>query len=176
MVMEHPVIQLRQATPNDAPAACDLLRRAIEDGCAPDHGGNPDVLAAWLGNKTPANVQTWFSSPANHAVLAEHDGVLAGLALLNQAGKLALCYVRPDLVRGGVGRALLAAIEAQARQWNISKIHMHSPASATAFFERHGYVNAGKDKACFGLEMDFLWKHLDAVTASPRKRFCNCGE
>jgi N-acetylglutamate synthase-like GNAT family acetyltransferase len=176
MVMEHPVIQLRQATPNDAPAACDLLRRAIEDGCAADHGGCPDVLGAWLGNKTPANVQTWFSSPANHAVLAELDARLVGLALLNQAGKLALCYVRPDLVRTGVGRALLGAVEVQARQWNISKIYMHSPASATPFFERLGYVNAGKDKACFGLEMDFLWKQLDGAAPPPGKRFCNCGE
>jgi GNAT superfamily N-acetyltransferase len=174
MVMEHPVIQLRQALPNDAPAACELLRRAIEDGCAADHGGRPALLAAWLGNKTPANVQAWFSSPTNHAVLAECGGRVAGVALLNQAGKLALCYVQPDLVRNGVGSALLAAVEAQARQWNISKIHMHSPTGATAFFERHGYVNAGKDKACFGLEVDFLWKHMDAVEVPPRKRFCNC--
>jgi GNAT superfamily N-acetyltransferase len=173
-------IEIRQALPEDAPAACTLLRRSIEDGCVPDHGGRPDILQAWLGNKNVQNVAGWFASPSNYAVVAERPGeagrTLAGLALLNQAGKLALCYVQPDLLRSGVGSALLAAVEGQARAWNISKLHMHSPASATAFFERHGYVNAGMDKACFGLECNFLWKQLDACAVPANKRFCKCGE
>jgi L-amino acid N-acyltransferase YncA len=172
--MELPVIQIRQALASDALAACALLRRAIEQGCAADHGGDPVVLSAWLGNKTPQNVEAWFGSPTNYAVVAEHEGELAGLALLNQAGKLALCYVQPALARQGIGRALLAAVVERARCWSIGKIHMHSPASASGFFERLGYVNAGKDRACFGLEVDLLWKQLDATGAPARKRFCNC--
>lgn len=175
-------IEIRQATPNDAPAACALLRRSIEHGCVADHGQRPEILDAWLGNKTPQNLIAWFSSASNFAVVAERkpdaagEGVaLAGLALLNQAGRLALCYVAPDAVRAGIGRALLEAVEAQARAWHIGKLHMHSPASASAFFERLGYVNAGKDRACFGLECDFLWKQLDAE-APARKRFCNCSQ
>jgi putative acetyltransferase len=171
-------IEIRQATPNDAPAACRLLRRSIEDGCLPDHGGRPEILQAWLGNKTTENVLGWLSSPSNYAVVAERDldGVreLVGFALVNQAGKVPLCYVRPDLLRNGVGRALVCALEAQARAWSIRKVHMQSPGSASAFFERLGYVNAGKDKACYGLECDFLWKQLDAETVPARKRFCNC--
>jgi putative acetyltransferase len=172
--MELPGIQLRQALASDAPAACALLRRAIEHGCAADHGGDPALLASWLGNKTPQNVHTWFASPANYAVVAERGGELAGLALLTQAGKLALCYVQPELAKTGIGRLLVAAVEERARCWDITKIHMHSPASATAFFERLGYVNAGKDRSCFGMEVDFLWKQLDASCAPTRKRFCHC--
>ena len=173
-------LEIRQATPNDAPAACRLLRRSIEEGCAPDHGGRPDILQSWLGNKTTDNVLAWVSSASNHVVVAEQGGAdgreLVGLALVNQAGKVALCYVQPDLLRSGVGRALVAALEAQARAWNIRKLHMHSPASASGFFERLGYVNAGKDKACYGLECDFLWKQLDAETVPARKRYCNCSQ
>ena len=173
-------IEIRQATPNDAPDACRLLRRSIEEGCVPDHGGRPDILQAWLGNKTAQNVLGWLSSSSNHAVVAERDDggtrELVGFALLNQAGKIPLCYVRPDVLRQGVGRALLRALETQARAWNIRKVHMQSPGSASGFFERQGYVNAGKDKACFGLECDFLWKQLDAETAPARKRFCNCSQ
>ena len=177
-------IQIRQATPDDASAACALLRRSIEHGCVADHGQRPEILQAWLGNKTPQNVAAWFGSPSNYAVVAARraDGAgdtaseLVGLALLNQAGRVALCYVLPDVLRSGIGRELLAAIEAQARAWNIGKLHMHSPASASAFFERHGYVNAGKDRACFGLECDFLWKQLGAVEPSAGKRFCNCSK
>jgi GNAT superfamily N-acetyltransferase len=178
--------KIRQATPDDAPAACALLRRSIEHGCAADHAARPEVLQAWLGNKTAQNVATWFASPTNYAVVAQRQGGageaagqddgLVGLALLNQAGRLALCYVHPDFLRHGAGSALLEAIEAQARAWNISKVHMHSPASASTFFERLGYVNAGKDRSCFGLECDFLWKPLDAVCVPTQKRFCNCNQ
>lgn len=173
-------IEIRQATPNDAPAACGLLRRSIEEGCVRDHGDRPEILQAWLGNKTTQNVLGWLSSPSNYAVVAERDAdgatEVIGFALLNQAGKVPLCYVRPDLLRHGVGRALLGALEAQARAWDIRKVHMQSPESASGFFERLGYVNAGRDKACFGLECHFLWKQLDAETVPARKRFCNCSQ
>lgn len=170
-------IAIRQAGPTDAPAACALLRRSISESCAPDHGNRPEILDNWVGNKTPQNVAAWFASPSNYALLAERDGELVGLALLTQAGKLALCYVLPEAVRGGVGGALVAGIEEQARAWNISKVFMHCPASSSGFFERNGYTNAGKEKACFGLECDFLWKRLDADPAAcgtSRKRFCSC--
>jgi putative acetyltransferase len=171
-------IDIRQARPTDAADACVLLRRSIEEGCTADHGGRPEILQAWLGNKTPQNVLGWFSSSANYAVVAElgngEGRELVGLALLNQAGKLALCYVRPDVLKSGVGRALLDAIETQARAWNIGKLHMHAPASSSAFFERQGYINSGKDKACFGMECDFLWKQMDACAVPASKRFCKC--
>ena len=133
---------IRKAVSGDASAACALLRRSIEIGCRADHRDRPAVLEAWLGNKTTTNVATWFSVPSNHALVAQREGELLGLCLLTQAGKLALCYVAPDALRSGVGRALLTAAEEQARAWNITKLHLHSPASASAFFERQGYVNA----------------------------------
>jgi GNAT superfamily N-acetyltransferase len=172
--------EIRQAAPADASAACALLRRSIEIGCKADHDGKPAVLEAWLGNKTAANVATWFASPSNHAIVAVgNDGALLGLCLLTQAGKVALCYVLPEALRIGVGRALLAAVEQQARAWSIKKLHLLSPPSASAFFERLGFVNAGKDTSCFGMESDLLWKSLDAscepgAGGAARKRFCNC--
>jgi GNAT superfamily N-acetyltransferase len=170
-------IEIRPALPTDAPAACELLRRSIAEVCAADHAGDPDILDAWLGNKTPQNVATWFSTPSNYAVVAESGGQLLGLALLTQAGKVALNYVQPDALRSGVGSALLAAVEEQARAWDISKLHLHSPASSAPFYERHGYANAGKEKACYGLECDLMWKNLKTEAspdAAARKRFCNC--
>ena len=171
-------IDIRKALPGDAPAACTLLRRSIEEGRRDDHRDNPEVLGAWLGNKTPATVAAWFSTPSNFAQVAESEGELVGLALLTQAGKLALCYVLPEALRCGVGRALLAAVEEQARAWNINKLFLHSPGGASVFFERHGYLNAGKEKSCYGLECDLLWKRLDqdcqAEQGAARKRFCNC--
>jgi GNAT superfamily N-acetyltransferase len=172
-------IDIRKAAPADAAAACALLRRSIAEVCEPDHRGRPEVLDAWLANKTPETVTTWFASPSNHAIVAERDGELLGLALLTQAGKLALCYVEPGALRSGVGRALLAAVEDQARAWDIRKLHLHSPGSCATFYERHGYANAGIEKSCFGLECSLMWKKLDAGPNggdTGRTRFCNCSE
>ena len=172
-------IDIRKAAPADAASACALLRRSIELGCADDHRDRPEILATWLGNKTPETVAGWFASATNYAIVAEQDGKLLGLALLTQAGKVPLCYVEPDALRIGVGRAMLAALEAQARTWNIRKLHLHSPHSAASFFECHGYTNSGLDKSCFGLESSLMWKALDidpAVAAKQGKRFCNCSQ
>lgn len=170
---------IRKADMADAAAACQLLCRSIEEGCRAEHGGDPALLAAWLGNKTPENVRTWFASAANHAVLAHDNDQLLGLALLTQAGKVALCYVRPDVLRQGIGSAMLAALEAKARDWNIGRVHLQSPPGASSFFERHGYTNGGKDKACFGLPCEVLFKRLDGrcdAQAGGRKRFCTCSD
>ncbi|KQQ97013.1 GNAT family N-acetyltransferase [Massilia sp. Leaf139] len=171
-------IDIRKAAPADAVSACNLLRRSIEEVCAPDHRGRPEILDSWLSNKTPDTVAAWFASPTNYAIVAERDGKLLGLALLTQAGKLALCYVEPGALRVGVGRALITAVEEQARAWNIRKLHLHSPESSAQFYERHGYANAGLEKSCFGLECSLMWKQLDADAQSEakRKRFCNCAE
>jgi len=171
--------EIRQAASADASAACALLRRSIEVGCKADHAGKPAVLEAWLGNKTPANVASWFAAPSNFAIVAEgEEGRLLGLCLLTQAGKVALCYVLPEALGTGVGRALLDAAERQARAWSIKKLHLLSPPSASAFFERQGFVNAGKDTSCFGMESDLLWKSLEEscemAPGAARKRFCNC--
>jgi N-acetylglutamate synthase-like GNAT family acetyltransferase len=171
---------LRVAAAGDEQSICELLRRAIAEGCAVDHRDHPGVLDNWLSNKTPANVRTWIAAPANHVLVAFDGAALLGVALLNQAGKLALCYVDPAAMRRGIGRAMLDAVETQARAWNISKIHLHSPVSAAGFFASLGYLDGGKEKACYGLECDLYWKPLNVqpgvCPADPaaRARFCNC--
>ncbi|MDQ2819581.1 MAG: GNAT family N-acetyltransferase [Pseudomonadota bacterium] len=171
---------LRIAVAGDEQSVCELLRRAIAEGCAPDHRDQPDVLEHWLANKTPQTVRGWMASPSNYMLVADSGVQLLGVALLNQAGKLALCYVDPDMLKRGVGRAMLEAVEVQARSWNISKLFLHSPASASGFFARLGYADGGKEKACYGLECDLYWKPLNgkpgacAADPSGRARFCQC--
>lgn len=171
---------LRVAVPGDEQSVCELLRRAIAEGCAADHRDHPGVLDNWLSNKTPRNVLAWLASPSNYMIVADSGSALLGVALLNQAGKLALCYVDPAAMRHGIGRAMLDAVEAQARNWNIGKLHLHAPSGAAGFFARLGYADGGKEKACYGLECDLYWKPLNGqATACPtdatqRARFCNC--
>lgn len=173
-------IEIRIAAPEDAFAACDVLRRSITECCVQDHRNQAGTLQAWLGNKTPDNVCNWFTTPSNFSLVAERDGAIVGVALLTQAGKLSLCYVLPEVLHQGIGKAMLQGIEAQARLWGISVLRLHSTASARDFYARNGYHLAGKEKSCYGVECDFFWKKLDApdavqpAEASKRKRFCSC--
>jgi GNAT superfamily N-acetyltransferase len=173
----HMGIEIRIAGPDDAADACHVLRRSITECCGADHGGRPEVLQGWLGNKTPENVASWIASSSNYTLVALRDGELVGVSLLTQAGKLSLCYVLPEALHAGIGKAMLQAVEAQAREWGVSVLRLHGTASGRDFFARNGYVLAGKEKSCYGVECDFFWKKLNApadVAATPSKRFCNC--
>jgi GNAT superfamily N-acetyltransferase len=169
-------IEIRTARPEDAGDACRVLRRSIAECCVQDHGEQPAILQSWLGNKTPENVASWIASPSNHTLVALKDGELVGISLLTQAGKLSLCYVLPEALHLGIGKSMLQAIEQQARAWGISVLRLHSTATARDFYARNGYILAGKEKSCYGVECDFFWKKLNAepgenVTA---RKFCNC--
>lgn len=169
-------IVVRPAVPGDSAGACAVLRRSITECCTRDHEHRPEILTAWLGNKTPQNVGAWFCLPTNFALVALHDDVVVGVALLTQAGKLSLCYVVPEALHCGIGKALLHGLEAQARAWGISTVRLHSTASASAFYARNGYTQDGVEKSCYGVECTFFWKQLDAPRCGEgvRKRFCNC--
>lgn len=169
-------IEIRTAGPEDAGLACGVLRRSITECCVQDHGDQPAILQSWLGNKTPDNVASWIASPSNHTLVALKDGELVGISLLTQAGKLSLCYVVPEALHIGIGKAMLQAIEQQARVWGISVLRLHSTASARDFYARNGYILAGKEKSCYGVECDFFWKKLNAEPGEnvSARKFCNC--
>jgi hypothetical protein len=56
---------VRDAQLEDAPAACQVLRRSVTELCVADHGNDPAILTRWLGNKTVENVASWIAQPAN---------------------------------------------------------------------------------------------------------------
>lgn len=170
-------LEIRIAASEDAFAACTVLRRSITECCVLDHQNDPAILGAWLGNKTPQTVASWFESATNYSLVALHDGAVIGVALLTGAGKLALCYVLPEARGQGAGKAMLAKMEETACNWGVKALQLHSTATGEAFFASLGYVRAGQVRSPYGVETIFFWKQLDrdaAPDASQRKRFCNC--
>ena len=88
-------------------------------------------------------------------VLAERDGDLLAACLMEMEMHDALrsCYfgmfsVRPDLQRGGIGRALLAEAERIAREeWDCSQMHMgviDIRKSLIDWYVRRGYRRTGR--------------------------------
>lgn len=146
-------------TTQDAGAACDIVRSSIAECCFADHRGDPEVIRTWLGNKTPDNFSAWFSSPQN-IPLGAFDGVrLVGVALVS-ASSLSLCYVRPEALHRGIGKSLLAAAEAMARQRGVEELHLESTRTAEAFYRRNGFQPSGPVQFWAGLQALPMHKSL----------------
>jgi GNAT superfamily N-acetyltransferase len=165
-------IAIRRATPQDAAAACMLLRQSILQSCAEDHQHDEAVRESWLANKTPDTVASWIESASNHCLLAIVGDVVAGVAILTRKGRIGLLHVHPDLRFSGIGKALLGGLEAQARAWGLVKLQVNSPPGAQRFYAGNGYAGGVAVKATYGADTLALSKRL--TPAYGRRPACGC--
>lgn len=152
-------LQLKPATAQAAADACTVVRQSITHCCVLDHHHEATILNAWLANKTPDKLAAWISAPGATAWGAYRGDTMVGFALLKGA-TLALCYVVPDALHQGVGRALLAAAEAHARQAGLAALGLESTRTAEAFYRRNGYEPAGALQSWAGLQAQPMRKVL----------------
>jgi GNAT superfamily N-acetyltransferase len=144
------MVAIRDATPEDAIAACQVLKESISRLCIADHHNDPAILNAWLANKTPEIVAAWAVQKANSLLLAvEGDAVLA-VGSVTDAGEITLNYVAPDARFRGVSRALLTALEARAVERGNSRCTLTSTETAHRFYQSAGYVDDGAPAGTFG--------------------------
>lgn len=142
---------VRVAVPEDAEAAVDVLRRSITVLCSADHGGDPETLEEWLEDKTVTKLLAWMERPGQYTVVAELEGTLCGVGLLGSDGEVRLCYVHPEHVRRGVGRALLDAMETRARERGQVRLRLDATCTAIRFYEAMGYHRFGPSDRGYGL-------------------------
>jgi len=155
---------VRRATSDDAAAAVAVLRASIMELCVPDHQNDGSTLEPWLSNKTVAHFRRWLEDPESLVLVAERASLVSGVGMLHQSGEIRLCYVQPGLQRSGIGAALLAALEAQARLSGCEQLRLRSTAVARAFYESQGYVSEGEPIVRPGLAVAYPYvKQLGAA-------------
>lgn len=142
-----------------AEAACAVTRQSITHCCVLDHANDATILTAWLANKTPENLAAWMAAPGAAAWGAYRGETMVGFALRAQA-TLALCYVVPEALHQGVGRALLVQVEAHAREVGLATLDLESTRTAEPFYRRHGYVPQGVVQTWAGLQAQPMRKRL----------------
>ena len=76
---------IRDAVPEDAAAACDVMRRSIAELCVPDHRNDPELLRLWLSNKTPKIFRSWIR-PDNMLLVAVENAGIAAVGCVTDAG------------------------------------------------------------------------------------------
>jgi hypothetical protein len=89
-------MEIRDAVAEDAPAACQVIRRSITELCVADHGNDPTILMRWLSSKTPDNVASWIARLDNSLLVALEHGTILAVGSVTDAGEITLNYVSPD--------------------------------------------------------------------------------
>jgi len=144
-------IKVRPAEQRDAAAAVDVVRRSIQQLCIADHRDDPATIATWLANKTPDNFALWLANADNFCVVAESSARLSGVGLLHRSGEIRLFYQPPNSQRRGIGTMIHVELEAAARRWGLSSLHLCSTAGACPFYEAIGYHSTGAAVSRFGV-------------------------
>lgn len=159
---------IREAGPNDAVSICEVWRRSIHEICAADY---PDLALRerWAANKTPDNVVAWMAERKNHMLVAAGpDGAVVGVGLMSangNIGRIMACYVAPEVLGRGVGRALLIAMEREAARRGAEIVRLRSTITAQSFYRRNGYQVG--DELSDEIPSIPMYKHLTASPAAP---------
>jgi predicted GNAT family acetyltransferase len=159
-------MEIRAATAEDVPAACQVMRRSITELCVADHRNDEAILMRWLGNKTPEVVASWVRQPDNSLFVAvEGDNILA-VGSVTHAGEITLNYVSPDARFRGVSCALLGALEARAAERGNTRCTLTSTETARRFYLANGYVESGPPVGKFGTSASYPMSKVLGASSS----------
>jgi GNAT superfamily N-acetyltransferase len=147
--------EIRAATPEDASAACQVMRRSIAELCVADHGDDEAILRRWLSNKTPEVFLSWIAQPDNSLLVAVEGGNILAVGAVTDAGEITLNYVSPDARFRGVSRALLGALEVRAVERGNTRCTLTSTETARRFYRSNGYLEDGLPAGKFGTRASY---------------------
>lgn len=131
---------LRTLRFEDVPEVLRLVARAVAFGCRAHYDDQQmaAVRAAYAGTLFVEALGSFES------VVAELDGRLAGFAQLDPAGgRLRALFVDAEHQGRGLGRALLAEIEARAARRGCARVHGAMSLNAVPFYTRVGFRSLG---------------------------------
>ena len=137
------MILVRPATAADVPAMSLTLIASITELCVADHRNDPEAIARWTANKTPAGVTAMLNAPGNQLLVAERDGEVAAVGCVMGGNEIGLNYVHPAHRFKGVSRALLTAMENAMRQAGTAQARLKATTTAHQFYLDAGWSDAG---------------------------------
>ena len=149
---------VRSADPSDAETAVGVVRRSITESCTADHRGDAETIASWLANKTAQNFVSWLANEDNHCVIAEAQGKVLGVGVIQRSGEILLFYLEPSAQRQGIGKAIHFVLEEKARSWGLAKLTLDSTLLACKFYEKLGYRSVGAARPRFGVLQSYPYE------------------
>jgi GNAT superfamily N-acetyltransferase len=157
-------MEIRDAVPADAAAACEVIRRSITELCVADHRNEPAILARWLANKTSEIVGSWIAQADSSMLVAVEGARILAVGSVNDKGEVTLNYVSPDARFRGVSRTMLRALETRAIDRDNARCTLFSTETARRFYREAGYVEDGAPQGKFGTSSGYpMSKRLDGA-------------
>jgi putative acetyltransferase len=137
---DAPTLSVRPARFEDVSPILRLIEGAIEHGCR-DHYDSAQRRAVYLGYASNLFLD---SVGPFETLVAEIGGQLAGVAQLDiDAGVLRALFVDASIQGQGLGRVLLAAVEAPARAAGCSRLRGAMSLNAVPFYRQAGFRPRG---------------------------------
>lgn len=159
-------MEIRNATPDDGPAACDIMRRSIAELCVADHRNDPAILGRWLSNKTPEVFRSWIK-PGNSLMVAVEDDSIVAVGCVTDGGEITLNYVSPDARFRGISMTLLDRLEERAIELGNKECHLESTETARRFYLARGYIERGPAGGKFGTASGYPMSKIICTTDMP---------
>jgi putative acetyltransferase len=131
-------LRIRPFVPEDAPALSELTVAAI--AMIGLRAYSVEQVMAWAArHPVPARFLDGAEKGEVIRVALADDGAPAAYAILQAKGHLDMLYCHPDHAGKGLATALLAVMDAEARQRGVTQITTHASELARPVFERSGY-------------------------------------
>jgi N-acetylglutamate synthase-like GNAT family acetyltransferase len=110
-------------------------------------------IKAWADAEEPEHYKESIRN--NEFYVAEEEGAVSGFGILTRNGEIGGVYVKPDVVRRGVGKAILKKLEERAMELGLTSLHLDSSLNAVPFYEGAGYEQQqpAKHSLASGVEM-----------------------
>ena len=133
-------MRIRRATTDDAEAVFRLHARTVREVCGRDY--TPGEIEAWLGKQSVERYRERLGEGEVYVAVAD-DGEVLGFAA-REGGRIKTLYVSADHQGRGIGSALLARLEDDARAEGIDEVSARSTVTAVGFYRRQGYKTEGQ--------------------------------
>jgi GNAT superfamily N-acetyltransferase len=129
-------MRIRRVKRTDIPQIAQLYYETVHRVNARDY--SPDRVRAWAPRVYP---DAWWKRRWRHyrVLVAEEEGAVVGFAELGQKGKLDCFYVHHARQHRGIGAALMARLERDARGSGNTLLRAEVSITAEPFFRRTGF-------------------------------------
>ena len=124
-----------------------------------------EILGRWAPPVTLERAERRYretQASGGVTLVAERQGEIAGFGMFEAAaGRISACYVAPDLARKGIGKALVAAMEAAMAAERAPVIHVRASRNARSFYTALDYRVSGRGEHLFEDGTRMVVVHLE---------------
>lgn len=129
-------MRIRKACADDAAAAWEIRNAAILSQCSGHY--SPEKLAIWTNGEI---TELFIQFVVEQLYVATINDVVVGTGMIDcKTGRLDAVFVRPDMMRHGIGKQMVSFLEDTAHAAGLTNLALDSTLNAAEFYRSCGFV------------------------------------